>query len=297
MENLKRKIKEVQDSYEEKKEGYTATQAKVEALREDVSKKTAYVARIEVETAKLEEQEQSSDNKGVLDKLKQLVMLNESLKRQEAQFKTSCVDQRAKLLGMIASVKQGEDDEEAKRLLEVERIYKTDLAKLQKLRQVLARKNQEIAKLTRAIDDIPTRAELLQYERRFVELFELVQDKLVETRKYYEFYNTLNETYQYMSNEEKLLNSISKNFPEAIKNKAVQQSFLDSFNGILGNVSENKAQVQKDLDLETTDRDTLQEKHAKLLEKQRKYFKAVKEFEGECFKNEKLSEALVKLGA
>ena len=41
----------------------------------------------------------------------------------------------------------------------------------------------------------------------------------METRKYFEFYNTLNETYQYMSNEEKLLNSISKNFPEAIKNK------------------------------------------------------------------------------
>merc|ERR1712195_374029 len=172
----------------------------------------------------------------------------------------------------IASVKQGEDDEEAKRLLEVEKIYKTDMAKLQKLREVLARKNQEIAKLTRAIDDIPTRAELL----------ELVQDKLVETRKYFEFYNTLNETYQYMSNEEKLLNSISKNFPEAIKNNAVQQSFLDSFNGILGNVGQNKSQVQKDLDLETGDRDKLQEKHAKLLEKQRKYFKAVKEFEGEC---------------
>ena len=45
-------------------------------------------------------------------------------------------------------------------------------------KQVLARKNQEIAKLTRAIDDIPTRAELLQYERRFVELFELVQVRL-----------------------------------------------------------------------------------------------------------------------
>ena len=59
---------------------------------------------------------------------------------------------------------EGGDDEETKRLLEVEKIHSADLEKLQKLRQVLAKKNQEIAKLTRAIDEIPTLAELLQYE-------------------------------------------------------------------------------------------------------------------------------------
>jgi hypothetical protein len=39
---------------------------------------------------------------------------------------------------------------------------------------VLAKKNQEIAAVLRQIDDIPTRAELIQYERRFVELYQLV---------------------------------------------------------------------------------------------------------------------------
>jgi len=37
---------------------------------------------------------------------------------------------------------------------------------------------------------------------------------------------------------------------------------------------------------------SLSEKYKVLLEKQRKYFKAVKEFQEECYKNEKLSDAL-----
>ena len=38
-------------------------ESKVQSLREEVAKKTAYVERIHVETKKLEEQEQSSENK------------------------------------------------------------------------------------------------------------------------------------------------------------------------------------------------------------------------------------------
>jgi len=45
--------------------------------------------------------------------------------------------------------------------------------------------------VSREIDDVPTRSELIQYERRFVELFDQVARKLDETRKYYETYNML----------------------------------------------------------------------------------------------------------
>lgn len=87
------------------------------------------------------------------------------------------------------------------RLREIETIYEADVDKHAKLRQVLARKNQEIAAVVRAIDDIPTRAELLQYERRFVELYQLVAEKLKETRKYFALYNTLDDTRTYLSRE------------------------------------------------------------------------------------------------
>jgi hypothetical protein len=60
-------------------------------------------------------------------------------------------------------------------------------------------------------------AELIQYERRFVELYELVSEKLIETRKYYAMYNTLEDTHRYMTNEVSLLESIAQNFPKSIQ--------------------------------------------------------------------------------
>jgi hypothetical protein len=43
--------------------------------------------------------------------------------------------------------------------------------------------------------------------------------------------------------------------------------------------------------------DTLKHKCTRLLEKQRKYYKAVQEFQEECYRNEKLSERLARIGA
>jgi hypothetical protein len=46
--------------------------------------------------------------------------------------------------------------------------------RLQKLRMLTARRNREIATLQRQIDEVPSRHELTQYQKRFVELYEQV---------------------------------------------------------------------------------------------------------------------------
>lgn len=288
-----KKIK-IEEGLLEKKVTYHETlDSKLQEARATIQKKKTYHERILTETAKLDELEQNAVNKELLGRLKQLVFLNESLKVQEAQFKASCQQQRAQLLGMMKEIEEGDADSESVRIREVYTLCENDQAKLQKAREILAAKNQEIAKITRAIDETPTRSELLQYERRFVELYELVQDKLVETRKYYEFYNTLNESYQYMTNEDNLLNSIIDGFPKALKSSQKgKESFLASFQGILQNVNANKEHVEKERSGEAATRDALNHKYAALLEGQRNYFKAVKEFQEECVKNEKLTEAL-----
>jgi hypothetical protein len=53
----------------------------------------------------------------------------------------------------------------------------------------------------RKIDEIPSRTELQQYQRQFVELYEQVSSKFTETRKYYNSYNTLNDTKQFLQKE------------------------------------------------------------------------------------------------
>jgi len=132
----------------------------------------------------------------------------------------------------------------------------------------------------------------MQYERRFVELYELVADKLVETRKYYAMYNTLDDSLSLMSNEVSLLNSIVEGFPNSAKSKPGQTQFLEKFTQILEGIEKTKEQKNKELSNEKTALEALTQKYNKLLEKQRNYFKAVKEFQEECYKNEKYQEAL-----
>lgn len=43
--------------------------------------------------------------------------------------------------------------------------------KLRLVRLELAKKNQIVAKLQRQLDDVPNRAEMAQYQRRFLELY------------------------------------------------------------------------------------------------------------------------------
>ena len=54
------------------------------------------------------------------------------------------------------------------------------LTKYNRLRQLLAEANLEVAHAVRTIDDVPTRTELIQYERRFVELYQQVQCSVLQ---------------------------------------------------------------------------------------------------------------------
>lgn len=71
------------------------------------------------------------------------------------------------------------DKDELARLQEVEDTHTKILGKYNRLRQMLAERNLNIAHTTRLIDDVPTRTELIQYERRFTELYDQVGPGLV----------------------------------------------------------------------------------------------------------------------
>ena len=59
------------------------------------------------------------------------------------------------------------------------------------MRQLLAESNREVAEKIRVIDDVPTRTELMQYERRFAELDKQVKWKKDEIKKYSALYSIL----------------------------------------------------------------------------------------------------------
>ncbi|KAI0211684.1 Coiled-coil domain-containing protein 93 [Lamellibrachia satsuma] len=256
---------------------------------------TNYGKKIDAEMAKLSTLE-TNENRSVLEQLRTLVALNETLKKREQDFRSQCKTKKQKLDENIAKFKHHagttDDPEEQERNKLIDRQFEADKEKLHKIRLLLARKNREISSLQRKIDEIPSRAELSQYQRRFVELYNQVAAKHTETKQFYILYNTLDDTKLYLSKEVNLLNSIYDNFEEAMSSESTKQQFLKQFEQIVESVKQNRVKVEKRKQTEKMRRDQLNDEHLNLIEKQRLYFKTVKDFQEECRRNEILQARL-----
>lgn len=242
---------------------------------------------------------ENDENRAVIEHLKSLIAENESLKKQERDFRAKCKEEKSRLETEIeeleasgGSVSSSKDQE---RTQLIERQHEIDKAKHQKLQIMLARKNRDIATLQRKIDEVPTRAELSQYQRRFVELYNQVAHKLKETKQFYTLYNILDDSRLYISKEINLLNSIHDTFEQAMSSPTTKEQFLKQFEQIVEGVKQNRTKVEKKKQETKMKRDQLSDQYLDIVEKERLYFKTVKDFKDECHKNELLLAKLDKI--
>jgi len=222
--------------------------------------------------------------------LRNLVGLNESLRAQEAQFKSSCKKQMMKMKELIAELQkdQPEDEDLEKRKL-IEETFSGDSEKLKKIKQLASKKMRDISLVERKIDEVPSRTELLQYQRQFVDLYEQVSSRLTETRQYYITYNTLEDTRAVvLAREVTILNSIHDNYKVAMSTKTHRDRYLESLDTIVKGVISTLEREDGKLAKEKKACDELNQRYLKLVEKERNFYKATKEFQEECKKNEKL---------
>ena len=311
----------------------------METITKDRDEQVAFIDKIKTETQKLTQLEEESSNKADLGKLKNLVMLNESLKRQQDDFKKNCKRQMENLKAQLAETATDgkEDDEEMAQTKLIEDMHVKLMAKYNRLRQLVAERNQHIANNMRLIDDIPTRTELIQYERRFVELYQQVCAcvrarvcvcwsrkpqtarpcslppsshthaipfhslpqvalKLQENKKYFEHYNMLDDKKSFMEKEVKLINSISTMFEEAMKSKQGKAQYLEQFQNIIKGVEDNLMRKRSLLESQSVKLESQNTAYTALVEEQRRYFKAVKDFQEECNNNERLTARCTELG-
>ncbi|XP_070210821.1 coiled-coil domain-containing protein 93-like isoform X2 [Littorina saxatilis] len=281
IKDSKAKLTEVEEKHKELHKSYVETQEKLKEVEERS-------ATIDEEMEKLAGME-TEENQSILSSLRSLVALNENLKKQEQEFKAHCKEEMARLKGNIEDLQRetGQlDTEDKERADLIGRQYKADREKLHKIRLLLARKNREIAALQRKIDEVPSRAELSQYQRRFVELYNQVSSTHRETKQFYTLYNTLDDTKLYLNKEVNLLNSIHDNFKQAMSTPANKEQFLKQFEQIVEGIKQNRAKVERKRQEEKMKRDQLSDQYLDLVEKQRHYFKTVKDFKEECRKNE-----------
>lgn len=140
----------------------------------------------------------------------------------------------------------------------------------------LAKLNREVLLLNAAIDDVPSQVELVQYERRFLELYDQVADKHKETKQFYTFYNTLCDVKLYVSKELSLLNSILDNYHEAMSAPKKREQFMEQLESIVEWVKQTVRKTETKYLEEKDKRDKLSKDYNILLEINREYMTTLK---------------------
>ncbi|NWZ49094.1 CCD93 protein, partial [Haliaeetus albicilla] len=287
--SLNKQILQKNKLLEELQAKCTDLQAKCTEAKKTLAEVKSYSEKLDKELAALETIESQADS-SILQSLRALVAMNENLKSQEQEFKAHCREEMERLQQNIENLKaeavENAEEQEPNKIIEQQ--YRTEKDKLQKIRLLLARRNREIAILQRRIDEVPSRAELTQYQKRFIELYSQVSATHKETKQFFTLYNTLDDKKVYLEKEVNLLNSIHDNFHQAMASSGSREQFLRQMEQIVEGIKQNRMKMEKKKQENKMRRDQLNDEYLELLEKQRLYFKTVKEFKEECRKNEML---------
>ncbi|KAK3568695.1 hypothetical protein QTP86_013454 [Hemibagrus guttatus] len=292
---LQQKTKDLEEMQAKQQNMKTAC----EEAKSKLTEATELAEQLEKELGSLADVEAQADT-GLLEKLRALVAMNENLKQQEQEFRTHCREEMTRLQQSIEDLKmefgdEADDQKERSRLIDQQ--YRTDREKLQKIRLLMARRNREIAILQRKIDEVPSRAELTQYQKRFIELYSQVSATHKETKQFFTLYNTLDDKKVYLEKEVNLLNSIHDNFQQAMASSGAKEQFLRQMEQIVEGIKQSRIKMEKKKQENKMRRDQLNDEYLELLDKQRLYFKTVKDFKEECRKNEMLLSKLRAKGA
>ncbi|KAL6088165.1 hypothetical protein STEG23_004637, partial [Scotinomys teguina] len=281
---------------------HTGLQAKYSDMKKTLTELKKHGEKLDKEQAALEKLEAKADP-SILQSLRALVAMNENLKSQEQEFKAHCREEMARLQQEIETLKaertpgektlssgepQGALTSTMTHNEDLDRRYTMEKEKLYKIRLLQARRNREIAILHRKIDEVPSRAELIQYQKRFIELYRQISAVHKETKQFFTLYNTLDDRKVYLEKEISLLNSIHENFSQAMASPASRDQFLRQMEQIVEGIKQNRMKMEKKKQENKMRRDQLNDQYLELLEKQRLYFKTVKEFKEEGRKNELL---------
>lgn len=300
--SLNKQILQKSKHLEELQANHTSLKAKYSDRKKTLTELKDHGEKLDKEQAALEKLEAKADP-SMLQNLRALVAMNESLKSQEQEFKAHCREEMARLQQEIETLKaerapgekiisggepQGALTSTMTHNEDLDRRYNMEKEKLYKIRLLQARRNREIAILHRKIDEVPSRAELIQYQKRFIELYRQISAVHKETKQFFTLYNTLDDKKVYLEKEISLLNSIHENFSQAMASPAARDQFLRQMEQIVEGIKQSRMKMEKKKQENKMRRDQLNDQYLELLEKQRLYFKTVKEFKEEGRKNELL---------
>jgi len=199
-----------------------------------------------------EKQEKLADNATILrkqeedpniGKLRKLVETTEKIKSAETEFRENV---RAELEIMKAR------NESVRQLIKASTAQESedsadDLKKLAKLKMELSKLSRENMELERTLDSVPMKAELSQYQKRFLELNQQISTKHTETQNFYDMFNNLGDQKFYIEKEISLLNTLQENLAGCTTGQINKYALLRTIEELLTGVKGAKERVEEKL--------------------------------------------------
>jgi len=96
--------------------------------------------------------------------------------------------------------------------MEIELEFDQKSEKLSAQKKILAEQNRAITVLQRKIETCPSNIELSQFNKRLVELFDQLNIKSDENRKYFSLFNTVTDAKTLFNQEQNYLNEINQTY-------------------------------------------------------------------------------------
>jgi hypothetical protein len=217
-----------------------------------------------------------------------LLLLNDRLSKQESRFKESCKTSLYALKQKLATEKaQG-----AASFQKLQAAHDKDAEKMKQVRLVVAAQSRKVSSLVRIIDNEPHRAELLQFERRFTELFGHLGKGMNSMSRCYAAYNGLSSQKAALTAEVSLLNSMMSQHPNPKAKPAVVASFAGSMQKLSQGVVTSASKKHDDLQREKERYTEITAALNALREQERAYKTALKNFQAACAKHDELEAQL-----
>jgi len=312
-----------------RRQDVTAQKGRVESLGLEVVANTAAIEALKAAVSEVESTRLDPRNKEVAKKQKKKKKIEDEIlasweeintdpaKAAEAHALLALIEKRRQLrLQAEASTESRENEltslkaEAASLQADLDKLLAQDTASMldgdaQAARSTLTQLQQSVGRLTRestetlrSLDALPTKAELLQYERRFTELHSEVSWKYEETKQCFSRYNTISEKAANMKKEINLLHSVKENFETihaATKgtttkaNKAQQDELLANIDGVVATIREATEKQKNKLSTEKEEHEKVVVAYNAVLAKQRSYFASLKALQNAVMKNTELT--------
>lgn len=155
--------------------------------------------------------------------------------------------------------------------------------------------NRKVNIVQRKIESCPSKIETTQFHKRLVELFDNMNLKAEENRRYINLYNTVQETKKLFTQEKKYLNEINSSY-RACKAKKEKELLKNNIAATLDAIKQNIQRSQKQVDALRADHSKSSKAYNDSIHAEKEHFKRIKDFEAECDRNDELRHKRKALG-